>query len=316
MSAEIDMSNGQANIAFVGELPWHRLGQKLEPDQSLEVWSKAAGLDWQAERSPVIYSAAGQLRQDDSSSVLYRSDTMAPLGIVGNRYKAVQPAEVLEFFAELSEKFHFQLETAGSLFGGKKIWALANTKLASSIGSHDDVGLYMLLATSFDGTLSTQARLTTVRVVCNNTLELATGDVGEVARVWHSSTFDANAVRDQLNVEGRWLDFTATAERMKTVEVSTAEVTDFLAKLYSVDPDASKLVWERFIGRMQKAIFSAPGADGSNSLWNVLNAVTFDVDHQGRQRNDDSRMNVTTFGLGNALKRKAYAELAEMAMAA
>ena len=71
-------------IAFVGSVPWHGLGQQLTPDQPIEVWAKEAGLDWQAKITQVCFKDnqvfAGQ-------NVIYRNDTNKPLGIVTDRYK-------------------------------------------------------------------------------------------------------------------------------------------------------------------------------------------------------------------------------------
>lgn len=317
MSAEIDTSNGRENVAWIGERPWHNLGQQLAPNQPLEVWAKEAGLDWKALRTAALYDTGVSGIKKSNRDVLYRSDTNHFLGVIGKHYKEVQPSEVLDFFTDLVEKFHFQMEVAGSLFGGKRIWALANTGAAEKLaGDKDDTKLYMLLATSFDGSLSTQARLTTVRVVCNNTLELAqSGSAKNVAKVWHSAQFDADHLKQELDIEGRWKNFVDTSAKLKKVEVSDAEVVNFLTKLYQIKPDSSKMVQERFLARMKAALFTAPGSDGSTNLWNVLNAVTFDIDHKNT-RSHDSQMSNATFGWGCKMKIQALEELTEMALAA
>jgi len=112
-------------MAYVGQTPWHGLGNELTSNQPLEVWARQAGLDWQIQESPVRYvtnagSPLGEILSYPDSKVLYRSDTKAPLSVVGNRFKVVQPEEILEFYRDLTEVSGFELETAGVLNGGRK----------------------------------------------------------------------------------------------------------------------------------------------------------------------------------------------------
>ncbi|WP_414616819.1 DUF932 domain-containing protein, partial [Stenotrophomonas muris] len=92
---------------------------------------------------------------------------------VSKRFKVVQPGEILEFYRDLTQHSGFELETAGVLKGGKKFWAMARTGQSTSLKGRDRVDGYLLLATACDGTLATTAQFTSVRVVCNNTLQIA-----------------------------------------------------------------------------------------------------------------------------------------------
>jgi len=129
-------------MAYVGQTPWHGLGNELTTNQPLEVWAKQAGLDWQIQESPVRYvtnssGSLGQILSYPDSKVLYRSDTRAPLSVVGNRFKVVQPEEILEFYRDLTEVSGFELETAGVLKGGRKMWALARTGQSGMLRGND-----------------------------------------------------------------------------------------------------------------------------------------------------------------------------------
>ena len=168
------------SMAYTGQTPWHGLGNVLPPLQSLDVWLQAAGMDWTIEQSDVLYQGSPDnpiLHIYPDSKVLYRSDTLAPLSVVSQRYNVVQPHEVLHFYQDLVEAGGFELETAGSLKGGRKLWALAKTGQDLMLKGGDLVKSYLLLATSCDGTLCTTAQFTSVRVVCNNTLQVAVGDL-------------------------------------------------------------------------------------------------------------------------------------------
>lgn len=188
------------SIAYTGQTPWHGLGNHLPPQQSLDVWLQAAGMDWTIEQSDVLYQGSSGLHTYPDSKVLYRTDTLAPLSVVSQRYNVVQPHEVLHFYQDLVEAGGFELETAGSLKGGRKLWALAKTGQDLVLKGGDLVKSYLLLATSCDGTLCTTAQFTSVRVVCNNTLQVAVGNQTGAIKVPHSIQFDASAVKQALGL--------------------------------------------------------------------------------------------------------------------
>ena len=89
-------------MAYAGDKPWHGLGNKLAPKQPIATWRKQAGMDWQIEESEVRFitggSSLGIINAFPEHKVLYRSDTRAPLAVVGKRFNVVQPGEILEFY--------------------------------------------------------------------------------------------------------------------------------------------------------------------------------------------------------------------------
>lgn len=181
------MSHCVQSMAYVGQEPWHGLGNRLIPHEPLEVWAKEAGLDWQIQAGDVRYVAGGDtvgsIHAFPGQKVLYRSDSQLPLAVVSDRFKTVQPVEILEFYRDLTEIGGFELETAGVLKGGRKLWALARTGQSVTLKGRDEVRGYLLLATACDGTLATTAQFTSVRVVCNNTLAIALDEDAGAVRV-------------------------------------------------------------------------------------------------------------------------------------
>jgi hypothetical protein len=101
MSHEIETNQitGNREIAFVGDTPWHGLGQQLTKDAHIDVWRKEAGLDWLAKTAPVVFQPYPEhaYQEINNKVVIFRSDTHAPLGVVTDRYKIHQPNEVLDF---------------------------------------------------------------------------------------------------------------------------------------------------------------------------------------------------------------------------
>ena len=201
-------------MAFLGQTPWHGLGNELTPNQPIEVWAQQAGMDWRIESSNVSYMAQNEKEQSiimpfEEQRVLYRSDTHAPLSVVSQRFQEVQPMEILHFYKDLTEQSGFELETAGVLKGGKKFWALAKTGQTSALKGKDVSNGYILLATACDGTLATTAQFTSIRVVCNNTLAIALkaqNTSAGVVKVPHSTRFDGEKVKQQLGISVRTWD--------------------------------------------------------------------------------------------------------------
>jgi phage/plasmid-like protein (TIGR03299 family) len=306
-------------MAYVGQTPWHGLGNLLAPQQPLEVWAKQAGMDWQIQESEVRFMAdqvghLGTIHTFADQKVLYRSDTKQALSVVSNRYQIVQPREVLEFYRDLTEIAGYELETAGVLKGGKKFWALAKTGQAASLKGSDQVYGYLLLATSCDGTLATTATPTTIRVVCNNTLTIAINGATQAIKVPHSTKFDAQAVKQQLGVAvSQWESFMYRMRTLAERKVKSHEAMNYFLRVLcespSVNGEPVALSNERALKKVQSLYEGqGHGADlesAKGTAWGLLNAVTEYVDHEKRARSTESRMDSAWFGQGATIKHKA-----------
>ena len=304
------------SMAYTGQTPWHGLGNILPPHQSLDVWLQAAGMNWTIEQSDVLYQGAPDnpiLHTYPDSKVLYRSDTLAPLSVVSQRYNVVQPHEVLHFYQDLVEAGGFELETAGSLKGGRKLWALAKTGQDLMLKGGDLVKSYLLLATSCDGTLCTTAQFTSVRVVCNNTLQVAVGGQTGAIKVPHSTQFDATAVKQALGLGvSQWDHFGQYAKELSQRPVAPQEALRFFSDLLAQPLDEESIVLTRSVQRLyelyQGAGMGAELVSSHNTAWGLVNAVTEYVDHHRRTRSQDHRLDSAWFGQGAQLKSRALAQ--------
>lgn len=315
MAHLIDFSNDRANMAFVGEKPWHGLGQELTQGASIDEWRVEAGLDWSAKRAGVQFEGFDGRMRDGEDDVIYRSDTFAQLGIVSPAYKIVQPAEVLEFFRDIVATGDMALETAGSLDGGRKVWALAKTGQSFRIRGQDEVSGYLLLATSFDGTLATRATFTSVRVVCNNTLQISMkGARGQGVNIPHSKTFCADQAKIDLGIlEGGFSAFEEQANTLAGRKISHKESVQYLLDVFAKGEQLEELstrkanimknVHSLYMGKGMGSNYAA--ADGT--AWGLVNAVTQYVDHE-QGNNANNRFRSAQFGLGADLKNEALAQ--------
>ena len=317
------MAHEVQSMAYINDTPWHGLGRRLSEGSPLEVWLDEAGMDWEIRESGVLYQAGNDgdgfsIRTNPEAKVLYRSDTLAPLSVVSPRYKVVQPAEVLEFYRDLVEAGGFALETAGVLKGGRKFWALARTGQEVRLRGNDRVQGYLLLATACDGTLVTTAQFTSVRVVCNNTLQLAVGNDCGAVKVPHSTHFEAAEVKRRLNLGvGAWRSFSERIEALAHRRVHRIEALNYLVDVFG---DPERTVDDQPNARAIKSVHSLFDGYGlgmelpaaNDTAWGLLNAVTQYVDHDKPARSVDNRLNSAWFGLGAAIKQRAWDKALEM----
>lgn len=281
MAHDITTINGKASMAFTGATPWHGLGQRLTEGAPLEVWREQAGFDWSALSSPVRFvDTAGETHVMPDRQVIYRSDTGAPLSVMGDSYKIVQPGEVIEFFRDLSESGGWHLHTAGVLRGGRKMWALARNHTEGEVAPGDKVRGNLLIATSLDGSMPTVAAMTAVRVVCANTLKIALSGAfeqrgshlgkvkdGERAmKVSHRSQFDADACKRELGVaRTAFEDFMGAARIMAAQSIELDEARAILRRVFG-QPTTGK----REAAPLSGSIAPAVSIDGAGLLSSLL----------------------------------------------
>jgi phage/plasmid-like protein (TIGR03299 family) len=316
MSHEIETNQitGSREIAFVGDTPWHGLGQQLTKDAPIDVWRREAGLDWTAQSAKVAFQPSPEqpYQEINNKVVIFRNDTFAPLGVVTEKYKIHQPNEVLEFFNTLVQSAGFSLEVAGAIKGGKRIWALANVNKEAVVLHDDAVRGYLLLSTSFDGSTATIGQFTSIRVVCNNTLSAADAeDAPSRVNLTHGSTFDASLMRERLGLvvsgfEGMMDKYRALARAGVGENYAKTFADKLFPPAYNHQLNAYKP--SRGFKRVME-LFDGAGMGASNhgvygTKWGLLNAVTQYIDHE-RGHNVDTRMNNAWFGQGNRIKAQA-----------
>ena len=346
------MAHQIEKMAYVGDTPWHGLGNQLAQNQPIEVWAKQAGMDWRIESSNVSYMAQNERGQSiimpyEEQRVLYRSDTHVPLSVVSQRYQEVQPAEVLEFYRDLTEQSGFELETAGVLKGGKKFWALARTGQTSALKGKDVSNGYILLATACDGTLATTAQFTSIRVVCNNTLAIAlkgqSSSTG-VVKVPHSTKFDAEKIKQQLGISVRvWNEHMYEMKQLSQRKVTQQEAAAYFDAVFNntslspTEQDDSIIQFYRNVaaqgsqsnkaenktepnGRAMSKVMSMFNGHGrgaelssaKDTAYGLLCSITEFCDHERRAMSQDHRLDSAWFGAGAALKQRGLEQALRM----
>jgi len=175
VSHELEMVNGKAQMAYVGEVPWHGLGTRVEPNLTPQEMLEVAGLNWRVEKHDVFYkNENGTFERAPKKQALVRSSDGQYMDIVSDNWNPVQNEDVFGFFDEYVKKGGMEMHTAGSLKDGKMIWALAKVGESFSLfGGKDEVDSYLLLSNPHQFGKGVDIRFTPIRVVCNNTLSLS-----------------------------------------------------------------------------------------------------------------------------------------------
>jgi len=222
------MAANVETMFYVREKPWHGLGVRVEEAQTSEEALKVAGLDWNVNQFPVIVN--GKEAEGYIANVRDKDNTT--LGIVSDRYKIVQNREAFAFTDALLQN-DCVYETAGSLNKGKKIWLLARMPETQIL--NDEVSPYLCFTSTHDGTGSIKCCITPIRVVCQNTLNLA---LSKASRTWSSKHMgdiegkfeEANLTLELANNYMKELGI--TAEKLANQIVSRAEYDEFVEELF------------------------------------------------------------------------------------
>lgn len=312
-------------MAYVGATPWHGLGNKVDEGITLEEFQKEAGLDWSVSKRPVMFTAPDHERTEFGGTklgtfkdkfVLARDTDNKPFAVVSSRYKPVQPKEIFKFFDDLLKMHNMTMHTAGALLDGGRIWCLAKTGDVHKVLGTDRVDGYLLLSTSYDLTLSTLAQFTSVRVVCNNTLQQALGDATGRVTIPHFKDFNAASIHAQLGIgREQWSAFTKALDVLAKMKIDVDTATKVMDKVFEIpeDPDKRMADSDRLHAVNVIEMFKSEsfvGADLTGKTgWGLVNSLTEYVDWKKRARGQGNRLNNAWFGEGAKLKQNTMNEL-------
>lgn len=270
------MAANVETMFYTREKPWHGLGIKVgEAPESAEAL-KMAGLDWQVLQEP-IYTDTGDKISGYKANI--RDTDRKVLGVVTDRYKVIQNTEAFSFTDALLGK-GVRYETAGSLQEGRKVWLLARLPREYII-SGERISPYLVFSNTHDGSGAVKVAITPVRVVCNNTLNLAlrtakrswsmihTGNIAEKVQEAEDTLFLADKYMDSLAGE---------FERLRKQTLSDQKVKEYIELLLPIEENATPMqsnnIW-KLRRDMQSRYFDAPDLqDTGKNAYRFINAVS------------------------------------------
>lgn len=305
------MSANVETMFYTREKPWHGLGTMVTEAPNSSEALIAAGLDWRVIQKP-IQTADGTLIPGFCANI--RESDGRALGIVTDRYKVVQNQEAFSFTDELLGE-GVTYETAGSLQGGRRTWLLAKLPQRYII-SGDEITPYLVFMNSHDGTGAIKAAMTPIRVVCQNTLNLA---LSRAKRSWATNhvgdiSGKMDDARNSLLYAGEYMaELGKEIDRMNQRKLSDREVYEYIDALFPLLEKPTELQKKNLM-RMKEDLkmryFDAPDLQhvGKNA-YRFINAVSDFATH-GKPLRERANYKENLFARtveGNALIDKVYA---------
>lgn len=326
MSHELEVIDGKVQMAFAGEREavWHRLGTQVAPNLSPQEIMKAAGLDWRVEKVNLSGEYKDPLFSDNNQiietrhSALVRSSDMKVLDVVPDSWNPVQNSEAFAFFNEFVEAGDMNMDTAGSIRGGRKVWALARIKEGFTIFGGDEVKGYLLFSNPHYFGRCVDIKFTPTRVVCNNTLTMALSEVTEnQVRHSHRTAFDADKVKAVLGVAREKMDmYKDQALFLGSKRFSDETATEYFQRIFPVltqKRESRKDLSTQATRAMELIKTTMPGDQyAPGTMWQLFNAATY-ITNNEYGRNDESRLDSLWYGQNQQRNAKAMKVALEMA---
>lgn len=280
------MAANVENMFYTRETPWHGLGTRVEESPCSKEALIKAGLDWAVVQEP-IYTGTEELISGYKANI--RDTDRQVLGVVTDRYKVVQNRDAFSFTDSLLGE-GVRYETAGSLQGGRRVWLLAHMP-HDYIISGERFSPYLLFSNTHDGSGAVKVALTPIRVVCQNTLNLAldtarrswsmmhTGNIKGKIREAEQTLLMAEAYMDTLGQE---------FETLRKIKLTDKAVKDYIEILLPLEdgstPQQVKNI-KRLRADMECRYFDAPDLQGvGKNAYRFMNAVSDFATHSAPLR--------------------------------
>ncbi len=304
------MAANVESMFSVREKPWHGLGTIVMEAPSSAEALRLAGLDWEVVQEPVC-TGYGEPVEGYRANV--RSTDRRVLGVVSDRYKVVQNVEAFRFTDELLGK-GVRYETAGSLQEGRKVWLLARLPREYIIAG-ERISPYLVFSNTHDGSGSVKVAVTPVRVVCNNTLNLALTTASRSFSMMHTGDIRGKIeeARDTLFLAEKYMDCLGVEfEQLRRQKVTDAQVREYVERLLPMEKEPTPIQSKntlRLRQDMMRRYYDAPDLKKvGNNAYRFINAVSDFATH-GKPLRRTANHGENLFGRtidGNPLIDKAY----------
>lgn len=304
------MSANVETMFFTRVTPWHGLGTRVEEAPGSKEALVLAGLDWKVVQKPIV-TEDGLPVNGFKANIRDRDSQV--LGVVTNRYKVVQNEDAFAFTDKLLGE-GVTYETAGSLQDGRRTWILAKLPQRYII-SGDEITPYLVFMNSHDGTGAIKAAMTPVRVVCQNTLNLA---LSTAKRSWSTNhTGDIKGkledARNTLLYADRYMgELGKSIDQLQQIRLSDQKVYEYIDALFPL-MDGITEQQRKNLMRLKEEVkmryFDAPDLQyvGKNG-YRFVNAVSDFATH-GKPLRQSGQYKENLFARtveGNALLDRAY----------
>lgn len=304
------MAANVETMFYTREKPWHGLGVRVEEAPTSADALRLAGLDWEVVQEPIFTGAGDAIT---GYRVNVRDSDRKVLGVVSDRYKIIQNREAFAFTDTLLGS-GVRYETAGSLQEGRRVWLLARLPREYIIAG-ERISPYLVFSNSHDGSGAVRVALTPIRVVCNNTLNLAlerasrswsmihTGNISDKMQEAKDTLFMAEKYMDNLGEEFEYL---------RGQKITDSQLKEYVGQLLPLEKDATSIQEKNTLKLREDMLsryYDAPDLRGvGNNAYRFINAVSDFATHAKplrRTANYNENLFMRTMD-GNPMIDKAY----------
>lgn len=304
------MSSNVESMFYTREKPWHGLGVRVEEAPTSADALRLAGLDWEVAQEPIFTEAGDAIA---GYKVNVRDRDRKVLGVVSDRYRIVQNREAFSFTDALLGN-GVRYETAGSLQEGKRVWLLARLPREYIIAG-ERISPYLVFSNSHDGSGAVRVALTPIRVVCNNTLNLALDTARRSWSMIHTGNISGKMqeAKDTLFMAETYMDSLGEAfERLRRQKVTESQLKEYVEQLLPLEKDATPMQEKNTMKLredMLRRYYDAPDLRGvGNNAYRFVNAVSDFATHAKplrRTANYNENLFMRTMD-GNPMIDRAY----------
>ena len=308
MAHNLESENGEVAFALRGKPAWHNLANRIfsqDEEVSTQLMLDEAKLsNWDVRLSPVTDHIPTEWNDSSGSQFVLRTNPFNGgtdvLSTVGARYKVVQNEELFSFADNIVDgDSRVAWESAGSLKAGKVVFGsltIPREMMLDPQGANDKTQLYLIVWTSHDGSVAVQAAITPVRVVCQNTLNLAMRNAKQSFKIRHTQTAEGKiqVARETLGLTlGYFDEFEKQAQELFKQEITDAEFSKLIKTIYpKPEESASKLAktkWDNKVILLDDLYHNSPtNANIKGTKWGAFNALTERLDYFRTVRKSNS----------------------------
>ena len=298
MAHNLEMENGEVAFALRGAPAWHNLANRIftqdEEVTTQSMLEEAKLANWNVRLSPITEHIPESWNDVSTASLVIRDNPFNKgtdvLATVGKRYKPVQNEELFAFADAIHDANpECRWESAGSLKKGKVVFGtvdIPRTMVLDPQGANDATKLYLIVWTSHDGSVAVQAAVTPVRVVCQNTLNLAMRNAKQSFKIRHTQSVEGRiaVARETLGLAlGYFDEFEAEAKALYSQSITDAEFSKLIQTIYpKPEKDAKGAIkkWENKVVLLDDLYHNSPtNANIKGTKWGAFNALTERLDY-------------------------------------
>ena len=311
MAHNLETNGNDVAFALRGKPAWHNLANRIfniDEDVTTQMMLDEAKLsNWNVRLSPLTDHISSEWNDVSNSQLVIRDNPFNGetdvLSTVGSRYHVLQNEELFDFADAIHDANpECRWESAGSLKKGRVVFGsvdIPRTMVLDPQGANDETKLYLIVWTSHDGSVAVQAAITPVRVVCQNTLNLAMNNAKQSFKIRHTQTAEGKiqVARETLGLAlGYFDDFEKEAQALFAESVNDKQFLDIVKTVYPKPAeDSSKIAqtkWDNKMVTLNELYHNSPtNANIKGTKWGVFNTLTERLDYfrSSRKSNTESK---------------------------